>query len=81
MQLRGEYAYSAGEGGLRVTMSRKLTRRLSGKNNYRAVSRFGRSLGETMSTAVAAPSTLAVEPARWRVKADGTMIGRSVRRD
>src|SRR5213079_1353518 len=26
------------------------------------------------ATAVAAPSTLAVDPARWRLKADGTMI-------
>jgi hypothetical protein len=40
------------------------------------VSRFGQKfwVKTKYATAVAAPTTLAVDPARWRVKADGTMI-------
>jgi hypothetical protein len=40
------------------------------------VSRFGQKfwVKTKYATAVAAPSTLAVDPARWRVKTDGTMI-------
>jgi hypothetical protein len=40
------------------------------------VSRFGQKfwVKTKYATAVAAPTTLAVDPARWRVKTDGTMI-------
>src|SRR4029434_6268076 len=40
------------------------------------VSRFGQKfwVKTKYATAVAAPTTLAVDPARWRVKADGSMI-------
>src|SRR5262249_50701114 len=40
------------------------------------VSRFGQKfwVKSKYATAVASPSTLAVDPARWRLRADGTMM-------
>jgi hypothetical protein len=78
VQLRGEYAYvAAGEGGLRVYDVAQIDQKGFSERIVTApVSRFGQKfwVKTKYATAVAAPSTLAVDPARWRVKADGTMI-------
>jgi len=78
VQLRGEYAYvAAGEGGLRVYDVAQIDQKGFSERIVTApVSRFGQKfwVKSKYATAVAAPSTLAVDPARWRVRADGTMI-------
>ncbi|MFN2531479.1 MAG: hypothetical protein ABR555_09300 [Pyrinomonadaceae bacterium] len=78
VQLRGEYAYvAAGEGGLRVYDVAQIDQKgFSERITTAPVSRFGQRLWvkTKYATAVAAPSTLAVDPARWRIKADGSMI-------
>lgn len=78
VQLRGEYAYvAAGEGGLRVYDVAQIDQKGFSERIVTApVSRFGQKfwVKTRFATAVAAPTTLAVDPARWRMKADGTMI-------
>ncbi len=78
VQLRGEYAYvAAGEGGLRVYDVAQIDQKgFSERITTAPVSRFGQKfwVKTKYATAVAAPTTLAVDPARWRVKTDGTMI-------
>jgi hypothetical protein len=76
--LRGEYAYvAAGEGGLRVYDVAQIDQKgFSERITTAPVSRFGQKfwVKSKYATAVAAPTTLAVDPARWRMKSDGTMI-------
>lgn len=78
VQLRGEYAYvAAGEGGLRVYDVAQIDQKGFSERIVTApVSRFGQRfwVKTKYATAVAAPTTLAVDPARWRMKADGSMI-------
>ena len=78
VQLRGEYAYvAAGEGGLRVYDVAQIDQKgFSERISTAPVSRYGQKfyLKTKFATAVAAPTTLAVDPARWRMRADGTMI-------
>jgi len=78
VQLRGEYAYvAAGEGGLRVYDVAQIDQKgFSERITTAPVSRFGQKfwVKSKYATAVVAPSTLAVDPARWRLKTDGTMI-------
>src|SRR5438132_9786688 len=78
VQLRGEYAYvAAGEGGLRVYDVAQIDQKgFSERITTAPVSKYGQKfyVKTKYATAVAAPSTLAVDPARWRLKADGTMI-------
>ena len=78
VQLRGEYAYvAAGEGGLRVYDVAQIDQKGFSERIVTApVSRFGQKfwVKTKYATAVAAPTTLAVDPARWRLKTDGTMI-------
>jgi hypothetical protein len=78
VQVRGEYAYvAAGEGGLRVYDVAQIDQKgFSERITTAPVSKFGQKfyVKTKYATAVAAPSTLAVDPARWRMKADGTMI-------
>ncbi|HWN11845.1 MAG TPA: hypothetical protein VNO50_21640 [Pyrinomonadaceae bacterium] len=78
VQLRGEYAYvAAGEGGLRVYDVAQIDQKgFSERITTAPVSRFGQKfwVKTKYATAVAAPTTLAVDPARWRMKRDGTMI-------
>ena len=78
VQLRGEYAYvAAGEGGLRVYDVAQIDQKgFSERISTAPVSRFGQKffVKTKYATAIAAPSTLAVDPARWRLKSDGTMI-------
>ncbi|HKR59706.1 MAG TPA: hypothetical protein VJS64_08215, partial [Pyrinomonadaceae bacterium] len=78
VQLRGEYAYvAAGEGGLRVYDVAQIDQKGFSERIVTApVSRFGQKfwVKTKYATAVAAPTTLAVDPARWRMKTDGTMI-------
>ncbi|HEY6247745.1 MAG TPA: multiheme c-type cytochrome, partial [Pyrinomonadaceae bacterium] len=78
VQLRGEYAYvAAGEGGLRVYDVAQIDQKgFSERITTAPVSRFGQKfwVKTKYATAVAAPTTLAVDPARWRVKTDGSMI-------
>jgi hypothetical protein len=78
VQLRGEYAYvAAGEGGLRVYDVAQIDQKgFSERITTAPVSRFGQKfwVKTKYATAVAAPTTLAVDPARWRMKSDGTMI-------
>ena len=78
VQLRGEYAYvAAGEGGLRVYDVAQIDQKgFSERITAAPVSKYGQKfyVKTKYATAVAAPSTLAVDPARWRLKADGTMI-------
>src|SRR5207248_10223614 len=78
VQLRGEYAYvAAGTGGLRVYDVAEIDQKgFSERISTAPVSKYGQKfyVKTKYATAVAAPSTLAVDPARWRLKADGTMI-------
>lgn len=78
VQLRGEYAYvAAGEGGLRVYDVAQIDQKgFSERITTAPVSRFGQKfwVKTKYATAVAAPTTLAVDPARWRLRRDGTMI-------
>lgn len=78
VQLRGEYAYvAAGEGGLRVYDVAQIDQKgFSERITTAPVSPFGQKfyLKTKYAAAVAAPSTLAVDPARWRMTAGGQMI-------
>lgn len=78
VQLRGEYAYvAAGEGGLRVYDVAQIDQKgFSERITTAPVSRFGQkfSVKTKYATALAAPSTLAVDPARWRMTTDGQMV-------
>jgi len=78
VQLRGEYAYvAAGEGGLRVYDVAQIDQKgFSERITTAPVSRFGQKfyLKTKYATAVAAPSTLAVDPARWRMTTEGKMV-------
>src|SRR4029079_3445810 len=78
VQVRGEYAYvAAGEGGLRVYDVAQIDQK---GFSERIVTAPASPLGATFrgktkdATGRAAPTTLAVDPARWRMKSDGTMI-------
>src|SRR4029079_14869359 len=77
VQVRGEYAYVAeGEGGLRVYDVAQIDQKgFSERIPPAPVSRFGQSfwVKTKNATAVAAPTTLAVDPARWRMTRDGKM--------
>ncbi|MDT7541769.1 MAG: hypothetical protein QOE33_1673 [Acidobacteriota bacterium] len=70
VQLRGEYAYvAAGEGGLRVYDVAEIDHKgFSERITTAPVSRFGQRfwVKTRYATAVAAPSTLAIDPARAR---------------
>ena len=78
VQLRSEYAYvAAGEGGLRVYDVAQIDQKgFSERITTAPVSRFGQKfyVKTKYATAVAAPSTLAVDPARWRLTTDGQMV-------
>jgi len=78
VQLRGEYAYvAAGEGGLRVYDVAQIDQKgFSERITTAPVSRFGQKfwVKTKYAAAVAAPTTLAVDPARWRMKSNGTMV-------
>jgi hypothetical protein len=78
VQLRGEYAYvAAGEGGLRVYDVAQIDQKgFSERITTAPVSRFGQKfwVKTKYATAVAAPTTLAVDPARWRIGLNGKMI-------
>ena len=79
VQVRGEYAYvAAGKGGLRIYDVAQIDHKgFSERITTAPVSPFGQRfyVDTKYATAVAAPSTLAVDPARWRVmrEADGKM--------
>ncbi|HEV7699423.1 MAG TPA: hypothetical protein VGO43_04275 [Pyrinomonadaceae bacterium] len=78
VQVRGEYAYvAAGKGGLRVYDVAQIDHKgFSERITTAPVSPFGQKfyVPTKYATAVAAPSTLAVDPARWRTvqNEDGT---------
>jgi hypothetical protein len=78
VQLRGEYAYvAAGEGGLRVYDVAQIDQKgFSERITTAPVSPFGQKfyIKTKYATAVAAPSTLAVDPARWRLTIDGRVV-------
>src|SRR5438132_5066480 len=78
VQLRGEYAYvAAGEGGLRVYDVDQIDQKgFSERITTAPVSKYGQKfyVKTKYATAVAAPTTLAVDPARWRLTTDGKMI-------
>src|SRR6266516_3867685 len=78
VQVRGEYAYvAAGEGGLRVYDVAQIDQKgFSERITTAPVSKFGQKfyLKTKYATAVAAPTTLAVDQARWRLTTDGRMI-------
>jgi hypothetical protein len=78
VQLRGEYAYvAAGEGGLRVYDVAQIDQKgFSERITTAPVSKFGQKfyVKTKYATALAAPSTLAVDPARWRMTTDGQMF-------
>jgi hypothetical protein len=78
VQLRGEYAYvAAGEGGLRVYDVAQIDQKgFSERITTAPFSRFGQRfyVKTKYATAIASPTTLGVDPARWRMKADGTLI-------
>lgn len=78
VQLRGEYAYvAAGEGGLRVYDVAQIDQKgFSERITTAPVSPFGQKfyVKTRYATAVAAPTTLAVDPARWRLDAGGEML-------
>jgi hypothetical protein len=71
VQLRGEYAYvAAGEGGLRVYDVAQIDQKgFSERITTAPVSRFGQKfwVKTRYATAVAAPTTLAVDPARTKL--------------
>ncbi len=70
VQVRGEYAYvAAGKGGLRVYDVAQIDHKgFSERISTAPVSPLGQKfyVPSKFATAVAAPSTLAVDPARWR---------------
>jgi hypothetical protein len=74
VHVRGEYAYvAAGKGGLRVYDIAQIDQKGFSERIVTApVSPFGQRfyVGSKYATAVAAPSTLAVDPARWRMMLD-----------
>ena len=78
VQVRGEYAYvAAGKGGLRVYDIAQIDNKgFSERITTAPVSPIGQKffVNTKYATAVAAPSTLAVDPARWRTvkNDDGT---------
>lgn len=80
VQVRGEYAYvAAGKGGLRVYDIAQIDHKGFSERIVTApVSPLGQKfyVDTKYATAVAAPSTLAVDPARWRTveKEDGTLV-------
>jgi len=78
VQLRGEYAYvAAGRGGLRVYDVAQIDHKgFSERITTAPVSRFGQRfwVDTKYATAVAAPTTLAVDPARRRLTADGRSV-------
>ncbi len=78
VQLRGEYAYvAAGEGGLRVYDVAQIDHKgFSERITTAPVSRFGQKfwVDTKYATAVAAPTTLAVDPARYRLTSDGKSV-------
>jgi hypothetical protein len=80
VQVRGEYAYvAAGEGGLRVYDIAQIDNKGFSERIVTApVSPLGQKfyVDTKYAAAVAAPSTLAVDPARWRtvLKDDGNYI-------
>jgi len=80
VQVRGEYAYTAaGKGGLRVYDVAQIDHKgFSERITTAPVSPLGQKfyVPTKYATAVAAPSTLAVDPARWRtvIKEDGSYI-------
>ncbi len=80
VQVRGEYAYTAaGSGGLRVYDVAQIDHKGFSERIVTApVSPLGQKfyVPTKYATAVAAPSTLAVDPARWRTvrRDDGTMV-------
>jgi hypothetical protein len=78
VQLRGEYAYvAAGEGGLRVYDVAQIDQKgFSERITTAPVSPYGQKffVNTRYATAVAAPTTLAVDPARWRMTNDGKMV-------
>lgn len=79
VQVRGEYAYvAAGKGGLRVYDVAQIDNKgFSERITTAPVSPIGQKfyVDTKYATAVAAPSTLAVDPARWRTvrNEDGTL--------
>ena len=79
VQVRGEYAYvAAGKGGLRVYDVAQIDHKgFSERITTAPVSPLGQKfyVPTKFATAVAAPSTLAVDPARWRTvqNEDGTL--------
>lgn len=79
VQTRGEYAYvAAGKGGLRVYDIAQIDHKgFSERITSAPVSPIGQKfyVDTKYATAVAAPSTLAVDPARWRTvrSEDGTL--------
>jgi hypothetical protein len=81
VQLRGEYAYvAAGEGGLRVYDVAQIDHKgFSERITTGPVSRFGQKfwVDTKYATAVASPTTLGVDPARWRLTADGRSVSPS----
>ncbi|HXM36684.1 MAG TPA: hypothetical protein VN920_15925, partial [Pyrinomonadaceae bacterium] len=78
VQMRGEYAYvAAGEGGLRIYDIAQIDQKgFSERISTAPVSPLGQKfyVKTKYATSVASPTTLGVDPARWRMKADGTMI-------
>ncbi|MDX6613410.1 MAG: hypothetical protein QOD75_2596 [Blastocatellia bacterium] len=78
VQVRGEYAYvAAGEGGLRVYDVAQIDQKgFSERITTAPVSKFGQKLylKTKYAVAVAAPTTLAVDPVRWRLTTDGRMV-------
>ncbi|MCA1594001.1 MAG: hypothetical protein LC754_15380 [Acidobacteria bacterium] len=78
VQLRGEYVcVAAGEGGLRVYDVAQIDHKgFSERITTAPVSRFGQKfwVDTKYATAVAAPSTLAIDPARHRLTGDGRSI-------
>jgi hypothetical protein len=78
VQLRGEYAYvAAGPGGLRVYDVAQIDHKgFSERITTAPVSRFGQKfwVDTKYATAVASPTTLGVDPARWRLTNDGRSV-------
>ncbi len=82
VQVRGEYAYvAAGKGGLRVYDIAQIDHKgFSERITTAPISPLGQKfyVDTKYATAVAAPSTLAVDPARWRMIRDEKGTLRSV---
>ena len=82
VQVRGEYAYvAAGSGGLRIYDVAQIDHKgFSERITTAPVSPLGQRfyVDTKYATAVAAPSTLAVDPARWKMTVDAEGSYRSV---